>query len=33
MTYEKFKADNAAILLIDHQVGTMSWCIPFRLRK
>lgn len=25
MTYEKFKADNAAILLIDHQVGTMSW--------
>ena len=31
MTYEKFNADNAAILLIDHQVGTMSWVksIPF----
>lgn len=25
MTYEKFSADNAALLLIDHQVGTMSW--------
>lgn len=25
MTYEKFSADNAAMLLIDHQVGTMSW--------
>lgn len=25
MTYEKFGADNAAMLLIDHQVGTMSW--------
>ncbi len=31
MTYEKFNADNAAMLLIDHQVGTMSWVksIPF----
>ena len=25
MSYEKFSDDNAAILLIDHQVGTMSW--------
>jgi nicotinamidase-related amidase len=25
MTYEKFNAENAAMLLIDHQVGTMSW--------
>jgi nicotinamidase-related amidase len=25
MNYEKFGADNAAMLLIDHQVGTMSW--------
>ena len=25
MTYEKFGADTAAMLLIDHQVGTMSW--------
>lgn len=25
MTYEKFSADNAAMLLIDHQVGTMGW--------
>jgi len=31
MTYEKFNADNAALLLIDHQVGTMGWVksIPF----
>ncbi|MBR1209936.1 isochorismatase family protein [Bradyrhizobium sp. JYMT SZCCT0180] len=31
MTYERFNADNAALLLIDHQVGTMSWVksIPF----
>ncbi|MCY1351304.1 putative hydrolase YcaC [compost metagenome] len=31
MTYEKFSADNAALLLIDHQVGTMGWVksIPF----
>ena len=25
MAYEKFNADNAALLLIDHQVGTMGW--------
>lgn len=25
MTYEKFSAANAALLLIDHQVGTMGW--------
>jgi nicotinamidase-related amidase len=25
MSYEKFGAENAAMLLIDHQVGTMSW--------
>lgn len=25
MTYEKFNAANSAMLLIDHQVGTMSW--------
>ena len=24
MNYEKFSADNAALLLIDHQVGTMQ---------
>ncbi|MFC0666522.1 isochorismatase family protein [Azotobacter chroococcum] len=31
MTYEKFSADNAALLLIDHQLGTMGWVksIPF----
>lgn len=25
MTYEKFTADNTAMLLIDHQTGTMGW--------
>lgn len=25
MTYEGFNAKNAALLLVDHQVGTMSW--------
>jgi nicotinamidase-related amidase len=25
MSYEKFSAEDAAMLLIDHQVGTMSW--------
>jgi nicotinamidase-related amidase len=25
MSYEGFNAQNAAMLLIDHQVGTMSW--------
>lgn len=31
MSYEKFSSDNAAMPLIDHQVGTMSWVksIPF----
>lgn len=35
MTYEKFSADNAALLLIDHQVGTMGWVksIPFEELK
>lgn len=25
MTFERFTADTAALLLIDHQVGTMGW--------
>lgn len=25
MTYERFNGENAAMLLIDHQVGTMGW--------
>ncbi|EIY2673537.1 MULTISPECIES: isochorismatase family protein [Raoultella] len=25
MSFEKFTSDNAAMLLIDHQVGTMGW--------
>lgn len=25
MNFEKFTSDNAAMLLIDHQVGTMGW--------
>ena len=25
MAYERFSADNAALLLIDHQVGTLEW--------
>ncbi|MEN4826485.1 isochorismatase family protein [Pseudomonas sp. P39-UII1] len=31
MTHENFNADNAALLLIDHQVGTMGWAksMPF----
>lgn len=35
MTYERFNADNAALLLIDHQVGTMGWVksIPFEEMK
>ncbi|CAN7529212.1 isochorismatase family protein [Pseudomonas sp. LjRoot71] len=35
MVYEKFSADNAALLLIDHQVGTMGWVksIPFEELK
>ncbi len=26
MSYQRFTNDNAAVLLIDHQIGTMSWC-------
>jgi nicotinamidase-related amidase len=35
MTYERFSADNAALLLIDHQVGTMGWAksLPFEELK
>jgi nicotinamidase-related amidase len=35
MSYEKFSADNAVMLLIDHQVGTMSWAksLPFEELK
>ena len=25
MAYERFSADNAAMLLIDHQIGTIEW--------
>lgn len=35
MTHENFNADNAALLLIDHQVGTMGWAksMPFNELK
>lgn len=35
MSFEKFTADNAAMLLIDHQVGTMGWAksMPFEELK
>ncbi|RTT13472.1 isochorismatase family protein [Pseudomonas aeruginosa] len=35
MAYEKFTAENAALLLIDHQVGTMGWVksIPYEELK
>jgi len=35
MAYEKFSAGNAALLLIDHQVGTMGWAksMPFAEMK
>ncbi|WP_296252147.1 isochorismatase family protein [Pseudomonas sp. UBA4194] len=35
MSYERFNADNAALLLIDHQVGTMGWAksMPFEELK
>lgn len=35
MNYEKLSANNAAMLLIDHQVGTMGWVksIPFEEMK
>ncbi|EPK0738296.1 putative cysteine hydrolase [Klebsiella pneumoniae] len=31
MSFDKFTADNSAMLLIDHQVGTMGWAksMPF----
>ena len=25
MAYDRFSAENAALLLIDHQVGTIEW--------
>ncbi|AHG65237.1 isochorismatase family protein [Advenella mimigardefordensis] len=35
MPYQRFTADNAALLLIDHQVGTMGWAksMPFEELK
>lgn len=35
MAFERFTGDNAALLLIDHQVGTMGWVhsIPFEEMK
>ena len=35
MAYDRFRGDNAALLLIDHQVGTMGWVksIPFEEMK
>ncbi|PMY37811.1 MULTISPECIES: isochorismatase family protein [Pseudomonas] len=35
MSYERFSTENAALLLIDHQVGTMRWVksIPFEEMK
>ncbi|AZC90651.1 Nicotinamidase family protein YcaC [Pseudomonas chlororaphis subsp. piscium] len=35
MSYERFSTKNAALLLIDHQVGTMGWVksIPFEEMK
>lgn len=35
MPYERFTSDNAALLLIDHQVGTMGWAksMPFEELK
>lgn len=35
MTFEKFNANDTALLLIDHQVGTMGWVksIPFEEMK
>jgi len=35
MTFKRFTGDNAAMLLIDHQVGTMGWVqsIPFEELK
>ncbi|MCY1301819.1 hypothetical protein D9M68_559510 [compost metagenome] len=35
MAFERFNATNAALLLIDHQIGTMGWVksIPFEEMK
>jgi len=35
MTFKRFTGDNAAMLLIDHQIGTMGWVqsIPFEEMK
>jgi hypothetical protein len=35
MVFERFTGDSAALLLIDHQVGTMGWVhsIPFEEMK
>lgn len=35
MSFERFSGDNAVMLLIDHQVGTMGWVgsIPFEEMK
>lgn len=35
MAFERFTGDNAALLLIDHQIGTMGWVhsIPFEEMK
>ncbi|WP_413722070.1 isochorismatase family protein [Sodalis sp. RH24] len=35
MSFERFTADNSAMLLIDHQVGTMGWAksMPFEELK
>ena len=35
MSFERFTGENAALLLIDHQVGTMGWAksLPFEELK
>ena len=33
MSYEKFSANNAAMLLIGHQGGTMGWVKSMSLRS
>lgn len=35
MSFKRFTADNAVMLLIDHQVGTMGWAksLPFEELK
>lgn len=32
MTFRRFTGTDAALLLIDHQVGTMSWVRSRRMR-